>query len=110
VKLPNKNKAIVAREKLESYLLSPVHSVGRYKSVFFHSLGYTQDDWEVLADDFRKLLDQEAKESEETENGKKYEIRGTITGPNGRSAAIITAWVILLDEKVVRFVTAYPED
>ena len=110
MKLPNNNKAIIPREKLESYLLSPVHPIGRYKAVFFHSLGYTQDDWEVLADDFRKLLDQEAKESEETEYGKKYEIRGTVTGPNGHSAVIITVWVILYGEEVVRFVTAYPED
>lgn len=110
MKLPDKNKAIIPREKLESYLLSPVHSTGRYKAVFFSSLGYTQNDWEVLENDLRGLLYRDAKESEETEYGKKYEIRGTITGPNGHSAAIITVWVILHGEKEARFVTAYPED
>ena len=110
MRLPNKDKAIIPREKLEGYLLSPIHSIGRYKAVFFRSLGYTQDDWKVLDSDFRELLEQDAKEIEETEYGKKYEIRGTITGPSGCSAAIITVWVILHGEEVTRFVTAYPED
>ena len=110
MRLPNTDKAIIPREKLENYLLSPVHPIGRYKAVFFRSLGYTQDDWEVLDSNLRALLGQDATASEETAYGKKFEIRGSIIGPNGHSAAIITVWIILHGEEVARFVTAYPEE
>lgn len=110
MKLPNIDNAIISREKLEGYLLSLDHPIGRYKAAFFHALGYGQDDWKALAHDLRGLLGRKAEEREETEYGKKYEIRGTITGPNGRSAAIIVVWIILRGEEIARFVTAYPED
>ena len=110
MKLPNPDKAIIPREKIEGYLLSPIHSVGRHKAVFFNSLGYTQAKWQTLEHDIRKLLTGDAQPTEETEYGRKYEIRTSITGPKGRSAAIITAWIIPYGEEIPRFITAYPED
>jgi len=59
---------------------------------------------------FRKLLTVEARPTEETEHGRKYEIRASITGPNGRSTAIITAWIVMHGEEFPRFITAYPEE
>lgn len=109
MRLPNTDKAIIPRGKLDGYLLSPIHPIGRYKATFFRSLGYTQSDWKVLEGHLRKLLEQDAEEREETEFGTKYEIRGTIAGPSGHSAAIVTVWVILHGEEMARFVTAYPE-
>lgn len=53
MKLPNLRNVIIPPEKLHGYLLSPVHSVGRHKSAFFRSLGYTQDKWEKLERDLR---------------------------------------------------------
>ncbi len=32
-----------------------------------------------------------------------------LSGPNGRSAGIVSIWIILVGEKAPRFVTAYPE-
>lgn len=58
----------------------------------------------------RKLLIEDATATEETEYGQKFEIRGLMTGPYGRSAAVITAWIVLHGEEVARFVSAYPED
>lgn len=43
MKLPNATQAIIDEAKLHDYLLSPAHPVGRFKSAFFRSLGYTQD-------------------------------------------------------------------
>lgn len=110
MKLSNPDKAVIPEEKIHDYLLSPSHSVGRHKAVFFSSLGYTQLEWQTLAEDLREFLDGDASLIEETNYGRKYELRGSITGPNGRSAAIVTAWIVLYDEDVARFVTAYPED
>ena len=42
-------------------------------------------------------------------DGQKYEIRAILTGAGGRSAEIVSVWIILADEDVPRFVTACPE-
>jgi hypothetical protein len=48
VRLPNRHQAIIERVKLEGYLLSEVHPVGRFKARFFASLGFTAHDWREL--------------------------------------------------------------
>lgn len=95
---------------MRDYLLSPSHSIGRYKAAFFRSLGYDQANWETLAIDLRSLLTGDAEQIDVTEYGVKYEIRGSVTGPNGRTANVVSAWIILTGEEAPRFVTAYPED
>ena len=42
--------------------------------------------------------------------GQTYEIRATLVGPSGRSAEVVTIWFVPAGEKVLRFVTTYPED
>jgi hypothetical protein len=37
--------AIMSPEKLRDYLVSSAHPIGRYKSTFFRSLGYTPECW-----------------------------------------------------------------
>ena len=78
--------------------------------MFFRSLGYDQDNWNLLETNIRSLLKGEAEEIDVTEYGTKYQLIGAVTGPNGRSANIVTLWIILTGEDAPRFVTAYPED
>jgi len=108
VKLPKAEQAVVAREKLENYLLSRTHPVGRFKAEFFSALGYTRNDWRALEMSIRWLLSAEAREREQTVYGKKYEVAGVIAGPNGRSARIVTVWIVRRNEDFPRFITAYP--
>lgn len=110
MQLPNSESAIVPEEKLRDYLLSPTHPIGRYKASFFQRLGYEQANWQLLEQDIRSLLAQPAEELELTKYGRKFATSGMITGPNGRSAAIVAVWIILSEETLPRFVTAYPED
>ncbi len=91
-------------------MLSPVHPVGRHKAAFFASLGYTQPGWQTLDDDIRGLVVGDVARAQETDFGTKYEVPGTITGPNGRAAAIVTAWIVLSTEDFPRFITAHPQD
>lgn len=109
MRLQNIHAAKIPAGKVRGYLLSPSHPIGRYKASFFRSLGYEQAQWKVLAADLQAFLTNSAERMETTEFGTKYEIRGRITGPNGRSARIVSAWIILDDEDAPRFVTAYPE-
>lgn len=95
---------------MEGYLLSAVHSVGRHKAIFFHALGYRASEWKTLANDLQAFASGEADEVGKTEYWTKYEVRGRISGPAGRSAAIVTAWMVLRGEEFARFVSAYPED
>src|SRR2546423_8793159 len=48
MKVPNAQFAQIDRAKTEDYLLSPVHPVGRFKSVVFSALGYSRDAWQQL--------------------------------------------------------------
>lgn len=110
MKLPASEKAIIPQEKLQEYLLSPSHPVGRFKAGFFLALGYTSAQWERLEADIRGVLAHDASLKERTEYGKKYEVKGSITGPSARNAEIVTAWIILHNENIPRFITAYPGD
>lgn len=98
--------AIIATDKLRDYLLSSAHPIGRYKSAFFRSLGYTQDTWDVLERDLRSLLSNDAQSSGVSQYGEKFVVRGTLSGPTGRSAMVLSVW----SEAMARFVTAYPEE
>ena len=109
MKLPNSDNALVPLEKLRDYILSPVHPVGRFKSVFFRGLGYDTESYERLESDFRSLLVAEAELAKVTDFGSLYLVRGVLSGPNGRSGLVVTVWIILSEQVVPRFVTAYPE-
>jgi hypothetical protein len=101
--------AVISADKLRDYLLSPIHPIGRYKSSFYRSLGYTQEQWQVLERDLRTILANEAKPAGVTEYGQKFSVTGSLAGPNGGSARIVSIWIILTTETIPRFVTAYPE-
>lgn len=106
--LPNSDRAVIDSTKLRDSLLSASHPVGRFKARFFESLGYSAENWEQLEADIRDLIGAtEARPREKTEYGQKYEVRGSITGPNGRPAEVVTVWIVLTEENVPRFITAY---
>jgi hypothetical protein len=109
VTLPGVDAAVVDAAKIRDYLLSDAHPVGRFKRTFFVALGYTAADWETLAADLRgHAMENEALATEHSEYGQKYEVRGRIEGPTGRSANFVAVWTVLHGEGFPRLVTAYP--
>jgi hypothetical protein len=109
VRIPNCDRAIVADAKVRDYLLSPSHPVGRFKASFFVALGFSVADWEVLRIALLNLVrSTEAVLGERSPFGQKYEIHGTIQGPSGRRATVITVWMLPNDRDVAHFVTAFP--
>lgn len=109
MKLRNFRRAIIPQEKLLDYLLSPTHPVGQFKARFFRALGYTNDNWKKLESDLREILGNDAAVKEKTEYGQKYEVAGTLRGPL-KTENSITAWIILNNEELPRFITAHPRD
>ena len=109
VKLPGADGAVVSASKIRDYLLSYSHPVGRFKAAFFTALGYSAAGWEVLAADLRRhALNNEAFAIEANEYGRKYEVRGTLSGPAGKTAVVVAVWIVLHGQDFPRFVTAFP--
>ncbi|MFP4040365.1 MAG: DUF6883 domain-containing protein [Desulfosudaceae bacterium] len=106
--LPNADQAVIPPEKLHDYLLSPTHPVGRFKAVFFQTIGYDRDNWREFETAIRSLLRLEANEVEQTDFGKKYKVSGDINSPSGRKVNIVAIWIVLEGESIPRFITAYP--
>ncbi len=110
MQIPNADRAVIDPAKLHGYLLSRNHPVGRFKATFFLTLGYTSEGWRQLEADLRgQHLSQAATREEKTRYGQKYAIRATLVGPSGRSAEMVSVWVVRTGEEFPRFLTAYPE-
>jgi hypothetical protein len=107
--LPGVESAIVDPAKIRDYLLSPVHPVGRFKALVFSALGYKAEAWEVLRDDLLALArDGDAVPGQASVYGQKYEVSGTLHGPNGRQAGVTSIWLVPVGGEVPRFITAFP--
>lgn len=109
MKLPNRDKAIVHRNKLLSYLLSETHPVGSTKARFFHNLGFNKTNVDQLE---RALLNitrtNDIKSERKFVYGTNYVIDGIIDTPSGKKVVITSVWFIKTARSRPRFVTAYP--
>jgi hypothetical protein len=109
MKLPGVDRAVIAPSKVREYLLSRAHPVGRFKAAFFEALGYSAADWRTLAAALRQhASEHEASSLATNEHGQKYEIRGNMVGPAGKTAVVVAVWIVLGSEDFPRFVTAFP--
>ncbi len=111
MKLPYCKKAFIPIEKIDNYLLSPTHIKGKHKAVVYGELGFNQGNRSLFEEALLNIA--HINDVRGTTNiivngvylGKKYEIIGTITGPNGTSS-IKTIWKILLNKRKPSLVTA----
>ena len=46
--IPGADRALINRSKLQDYLLSSQHPIGRFKARFFSALGFGPHNWELL--------------------------------------------------------------
>lgn len=109
MRIPNADRAVIEPAKLQTYLLSETHPVGRFKAAFLFGLGYSAEGWRRLEEDLRSQhLTRDATPTATNPYGQKYEIRASLAGPAGRAAEVVSVWVVLANEDFPRFVTAYP--
>ena len=74
--------ATIAKDKLTRYLLLP--QARGDKSAFLAQAGYRRENAGHLLEDLRaQILPSEAQRLESNKFGQYYEVRGTLTGPNG---------------------------
>jgi hypothetical protein len=111
MKLPQCDRAIVSAEKLRHYLLSSRHPVGAHKAAFFATLGFRRSDWRELRRALTLIASlHDVSSSAATLYGHKHAVRGILHGRNGRSAMVVTVWIVVRGDDLPRFVTAYPEE
>ena len=94
--LPNYEKAVIPRSKLEDYALNPAHKDGQHKARLFKSiLGFEKADWQKLE---KVILDElpyhEAVFSRVDKWGEFYSVSLMVVGPNGKTAVVQTIWKI----------------
>ena len=108
-KLPNREHAFVPLSKLDAYLLSDTHPIGRLKSGFFHAIGFDKNKIDQLAEQLLLIArSEDVTDKVTTAYGTKYVVDGSIQTPLGITVPLRTVWIIERDEKRPRFITAYP--
>lgn len=108
--IPDAERATIAPEKVRDYLLNPEHPDGGSKAVWFSTLGYSRDDWKLLADDLMAIArDCDEFDTETTQFGVKYKVRGLVGRSNHRPGNVLTIWIVE-DDIPPRLVTAYPDE
>ena len=55
------------------------------------------------------IRDGQVSDTETSPYGIKYEVRGTLTGPNGGTLHVVTVWITLEATGETRFVTLFPD-
>lgn len=101
--------AKIPDEKLTEYALNFEHPTGKEKAkAFKEALGYTKESYTDLK---TKILDsfdeKELVYKREDKYGKRYEQIVQITGPNGKTANVLTAWIKDNDNAEPRLTSIY---
>ena len=107
--LPNGDRATVDPSKLTAYRLNPDHSHGGPKSRVFRSfLGITVEHADLLRDALLTAARTgEPEPRTEDAHGKRYEIRFLMTGVNGNTTEVTSAWIIDTGGETPRLTSAY---
>lgn len=107
--LPNYRNAVIPREKLEGYSLSPEHPVGKHKAAVFKSaLGFDQANWRLLETAIlNELPYHDAGTREDGPWGGKYNIMLPIRGQNGNTVDVLNVWIIRPGSNYPSLVTTY---
>ena len=106
MKIPNCENAIISSRKINDYLLSRTHLVGKSKAKFFIRVGFDKFSLELALR--RHIVEGEIIAETETKFGRKYIIKGNVNAPNGRDYKLLSVWVIESNKRNPYFVTAYP--
>lgn len=107
IKLPRYTEAVIPKEKFVGYALNPQKDPNKARA-FKEALGYTQENAEELIQQIReKLSEYKAEEKGDRGYGMTYEVIMDITGPNKKTAKVLTAWIDDKDTGEMRLTTVH---
>ncbi len=107
--LPNGRSAIIPEPKIKGYALNMNHPTGKDKAVAFETaLGYNQENADDLINNIQvNIRNYRAMFKDETQYGKRYEIIMNLKGANGKTANVLTAWMIKNGDDFPTLTSAY---
>jgi hypothetical protein len=107
--LPNFANAQIDPNKITNYALNSNHPVGGNKAKVFESaLGFNQSNANQLTAAIRqKLPRSQAVPGIRDQYGQRFTVDMRITGPNGNTVTVRTAWIIDAGSNVPRLTTTY---
>ncbi|WP_303838888.1 DUF6883 domain-containing protein [Selenomonas ruminantium] len=94
--IPAAAKAVIPRQKVFGYALNREHSTGKHKAIVFESaLGYNISNGDELIQEIHQKLKEVSAQQQSNEGyGDRYAVDMPITGPNGKTAIVRTAWIM----------------
>lgn len=102
--------ASIPDEKFYQYALNPTKSPDKAKA-FKSALGYDLDNARDLIANIREHFDKTLlKPKGDNGYGQRYEMIMELTGPNGKSAKVLTAWIDDKEKREFRLVTVHIDD
>ena len=103
-------KAVFLEEKLTQYALNPLKD--RHKAAAFRlALGYQiQDADELMRNVAAHINNYTAVEKPDNGYGKRFQILMELTGKNGKTAKVMTAWIQDQETKVIRLTSIYVKE
>jgi len=108
-KLPQAHLARVDERKLKEYLLNRSHPRGRSKAEFFRARGFTDRDWESMADALCHHARTNLISGERTtEYAVNYVLDCSLPTPDRSNPCIRTVWEVRPEDPRPRLVTAHP--
>ncbi|KRL16489.1 Phage Mu protein F like protein [Levilactobacillus zymae DSM 19395] len=112
VPLPDAKNVIIPDAKFDHYALDFTSPKGKDKArVFKSALGYTKENYKKygLVDQIREgVVKIPAIPKKDVGHGPRYEVDIPVTGPNGQTHTVLTAWIV--DEKGTRLTSPYIKD
>ena len=107
MKLPNGERAIVDRRKLQEYCLNTDHPRGRNKARVFASVGIRQADTEVLREALLGAArDSEAQPGAANPFGQRYIIYFDLVCQT-RTGRVRSTWIVRIGEDLPRLTSCY---
>jgi len=105
--LPRANEAVIPLEKFTKYALDPNGDYDKAQA-FSLALGYNIINAEKLINNIRSNLTKfKCSEKNDLGHGKRYEVIMTLTGENGKTANVLTAWIDDSKTGEMRLINAY---
>jgi len=105
--LPRYREAVIPIEKFTKYALDYDSDPDKAKA-FELALGYTKNNADSLIDNIKRNLPNFfAVPKDDKGYGKTYEVVMRLTGINGKTASVITAWIDDSTTGEMRLITAY---
>ena len=105
--LPKTDEAVIPIEKFTSYVLDPIKSGGKWIA-FREALGYTKNNADLLMANIEQNLKKFPAESKGDKGyGETYSVLMELTGVNGKTANVMTAWLDDRKTGKMRLISVY---